>query len=99
MCAKNFDKIVIKEDKDKRGRKNGEIAELINDSILRFNRNAKCSIRLDEVEALEHAIKISNKDDIIVVFYEKLNPLLDFINDRQSINDLGTLVGNCKQYI
>ena len=99
ICAKNFDKIVIKEDKDKRGRKNGEIAELINDSILQFNRNAKCYIRLDEVEALEHAIRISNKDDIIVVFYEKLNPLLDFINNRQSINDLDTLVGNCKQYI
>lgn len=73
ICAKNFDKIVIKEDIDKRGRKNGEIAELLKSSIVQFNKNANLAICLDEVEALKHAIKISDKDDIIVVFYEKLS--------------------------
>ena len=34
---------------------------------------------LDEVEALKRALNIAVKDDIIVVFYEKLEPLIEVI--------------------
>lgn len=84
ICANNFDKIVIKEDKDKRGRRSGEIAELLKTAILNNNKDAKIKIRLDEVEALKHAIEVSEKGDIIVVFYEKLNPLLEFIREENT---------------
>lgn len=87
VCANNLDKIVIKEDKDKRGRENGEVAELLKNGILKINRNANLMICLDEVEALKNAIDISNKDDIIVVFYEKLDSLLEFVN-KEPINIL-----------
>ena len=79
ICANNLDKIVIKEDKDRRGRKIGEIAELLENAILKTNKNANLKVCLDEVEALKYAIDISNKEDIIVVFYEKLDLLLEFI--------------------
>lgn len=92
ICANNLDKIVIKEDKDKRGRKNGEIADLLKKAILKINKNANLKVCLDEVEALKYALNISNKDDIIVVFYEKLDLLLDFIKSEQ-IDNLDT---NCK---
>ena len=82
ICANNLDKIVIKEDKDRRGRKIGEIAELLENAILKTNKNANLKVCLDEVEALKYAIDISNKDDIIVVFYEKLDLLLEFIKRR-----------------
>ncbi len=97
ICAKNLDKIVIKEDKDKRGRRSGEIAELLKTAVLKNNKNAKIIIRLDEVEALKHAIEISKKGDIIVVFYEKLNPLLDFIN-KETISNINLLDKSYKQY-
>ena len=83
ICANNLDKIVIKEDKDRRGRKVGEIAELLEKAILKTNKNANLKICLDEVEALKYAIEISEKDDIIVVFYEKLDLLLDVIKEEQ----------------
>ena len=72
---------MIKEDKDKRGRKVGEIADLLEKAILKTNKNANLKICLDEVEALKYAIEISEKDDIIIVFYEKLDLLLDVIKE------------------
>ena len=63
-----LDKIIIKEDKDKRGRKNGEIASYIKEGILKSNKNANVKIILDEVEALKEAINESVKGDIIIVF-------------------------------
>ncbi len=87
ICANTLDKIIVKEDKDKRGRENGEVAELLKNAILKINRNANLMICLDEVEALKNAIDISNKDDIIVVFYEKLDSLLEFVN-KEPINVL-----------
>ena len=95
ICANNLDKIVIKEDKDRRGREIGEIAELLEKAILKTNKNANLKVCLDEVEALKYAIDISNKDDIIVVFYEKLDLLLEFIKE-ESINEMGALNANCK---
>jgi cyanophycin synthetase len=83
ICANNLDKIVIKEDKDRRGRKVGEIAEILEKAILKTNKNANPKICLDEVEALKYAIQISEKDDVIVVFYEKIDLLLDFIKQAQ----------------
>lgn len=90
ICANNLDKIVIKEDKDRRGRKIGEIAELLENAILKTNKNANVKVCLDEVEALKYAINISNKDDIIIVFYEKLDLLLEFIKE-EPINQMGVL--------
>jgi len=69
ICANGLDKIVIKEDKDRRGRKPGEMAEILKKSILRIKKNCNLNICLDEVKALEYAINISKKNDIIIVFY------------------------------
>jgi len=95
ICANNLDKIVIKEDKDRRGRKIGEIAELLENAILKTNKNANLKVCLDEVEALKYAIDTSNKDDIIVVFYEKLDLLLEFIKE-EPINQTSALNTNYK---
>lgn len=84
ICANNLDKIIVKEDKDRRGRKIGEVADILEKSILKANKNANLTVCLDEVEALRYAIEISDKNDTIVVFYEKLDSLLDFIKGEQS---------------
>jgi cyanophycin synthetase len=79
ICAKNLDKIIIKEDKDKRGRKSGEVAEILKKAVLNTKKNADFKVCLDEVEALKYAIRMSKKDDVIIVFYEKLEPLLEIV--------------------
>ncbi|MBS5984301.1 cyanophycin synthetase [Clostridium butyricum] len=83
ICCEYLDEIIIKEDKDRRGRSIGEVSQLLRISMLK-NRNKKnVKVYLDEVDALEYAIKISKKDDIIIVFYENIEPLLNYINNNE----------------
>lgn len=84
LCAENLDKIIIKEDIDKRGRKDGEIAQLLKQSIVNKNRNIISKICLSEVDALKQALDLSERGDIIIVFYEKFYPLLEIINNENS---------------
>lgn len=81
LCGKYIDKIYIKEDRDKRGRKKEEMARLLEKGVLLSGEKKFYKIILDEKEALKEALKTSLKGDIIVVFYEKLQPLIDVINE------------------
>lgn len=81
LCGKYIDKIYIKEDGDKRGRKKEEMAKLLEKGVLLSREKKFYKIILDEKEALKEALKTSLKGDIIVVFYEKLQPLIDVINE------------------
>ncbi len=83
VCCDNLDEIIIKEDRDRRGRAVGEISQLLKTSILKRESNKKVKLYLDEVEALEYALKISERNDIIIVFYEKIEPLIEFLNDNK----------------
>ncbi|MBM6839643.1 cyanophycin synthetase, partial [Clostridium saudiense] len=74
ISSKFIDRIIIKEDQDRRGRKVGEIAQLIKLGIDSYNKDTNTKIVLDEVEALRDAIKEANIGDSIIVFYEKINP-------------------------
>ena len=76
ISGENLDYIIIKEDADRRGRKAGEIAALIESGL---DEKVNRKIVLDEVMAFKEALKISNKDDIVIVFFEQLNPLREVI--------------------
>jgi len=85
-----FDYIYIKEDKDKRGRVEGEVADLLLNGVLSSGFNKKSAdIILDEKEALKSAIDNSNDGDIIIVFFEEYLPLLDLVKDK--INELSVV--------
>ncbi|MGL4570282.1 MAG: cyanophycin synthetase [Clostridium sp.] len=78
ISSENLDSIIIKEDRDRRGRERGEICNIIKMGI---DNSAKCKIILDESEAFREALKISNKGDIVVVFFEELAPLIKVLDD------------------
>ncbi|MBN1037492.1 cyanophycin synthetase [Clostridium botulinum] len=88
ICSEMLDKIIIKEDKDRRGRDEGEIASLLKNGVLRKNKNAKIHVCLDEIKALEKALMISKKGDTIVVFFEDLESIVKYINNKNSNNSL-----------
>ena len=90
IAGKYFDYIYIKEDLDKRGRKNGEIAELLSQGVLDSGFDTKNKeIILNEVDALEKAINDSLPGDIIIIFFEKYEPLLKLVKNNidEDIND------------
>lgn len=80
VSSKFIDKIIIKEDKDKRGRKPGEIAKVIKNGIDSCNKYVSVKMVLDEVEAFKEAIREATIGDSIIVFYEKIEPLIEVID-------------------
>ncbi len=81
ICAKFLDYIIVKEDKDLRGRNQGEIAKLIVDGLLKENKNIKHEVIFNEEDALIKAISMAEKGDSIVVFFENMNPLVKIIEE------------------
>ncbi|HEX3039817.1 MAG TPA: cyanophycin synthetase [Caproiciproducens sp.] len=84
LCAGAFDRIYIKEDSDKRGRNSLEVAGLFYEAILSSNfEKDKATVIENELDALKKAVEEAKAGDLIVVFYEKLEPLQDYL---KSIN-------------
>ncbi|KEI83095.1 cyanophycin synthetase [Clostridium botulinum A2 117] len=83
ICGENFDYVYIKEDRDKRGRKHGEIADLLKKGILETGfKNSKLNIVLDEEEALKKAIEFSNPGDLVIMFFEEFEPAENIVKDK-----------------
>ena len=86
MCSDVFDKIYIKEDSDKRGREDGEVADI----LLKGVRSGKCrnvKVVLDELDALKEAIYDSSKGDMVIEFYENFEKLSSYLNEKSEDNN------------
>lgn len=80
MCAKSFEKIYVKEDMDLRGRRKMEVAELLQRTVIRTGVSREnVEIILSETEALEKAMLDARPGDMIVLFYEELEPAIQVI--------------------
>lgn len=75
IIAKGFDKVIIKEDKDLRGREKGEVAHLLCETILSTEPDKSCKIVLDEVETFENCLENISENEVVVLFYDKLEPI------------------------
>ena len=80
IAAAYFDPLYVKEDADKRGRQPGEIAMLIADEVKRVSPGTRVSIELDEYRALEIAVHAHPNDQLLLMFYEKLEPIRHFMD-------------------
>jgi cyanophycin synthetase len=78
-AARGFQRIIIKEDRDTRGRSRGEIAGLLRRAVLSEAPGRDCRVELDEIEAMRMAIEEIEAGDIVVIFYEKLAPALSLL--------------------
>jgi cyanophycin synthetase len=74
-AAKGFDKVIVREDRDLRGRKPGDVANILRQAIRETSPAMECEVVLDEVEALRRAASQMVKGEVIVLFYEKLQPV------------------------
>ena len=81
--GENFDYIFIKEDKHNRIRKKGDVAELLKKGVLKteFNKD-NMKVILKEEEALKEAIKCSQEGDLIIMFFEEFEPLLNIVKNE-----------------
>ncbi len=85
IVAQGFDKILIREDEDLRGRKPGEIAELIFKTMKETENQLDCQIVLDELQAIEKAVEEMEENEIITLFYDDPQSLKNCLEKMNAI--------------
>lgn len=82
IAGSGFDQLIIKEDKDLRGRMAGETARLLRQGALEAGRSEQdIKVILSEEEAVGHALKYACENDLIAICYEKYDSTMRVIND------------------
>jgi cyanophycin synthetase len=97
QAAKIFDNIIIRHDKDLRGRSSEEISHLLQKGIYHVDPDKPISFILNECEAVEHAINNAIANALIVILSEKIEEVYNRLNDylemeKEKANGLRTLV-------
>lgn len=83
-AAKGLDFLYIKEDSDLRGRRQGEVANIIYQQALREGKKpSQMKIVLSEEEAFREALQSAQEGDIVVMFYEKAEQLRKILSQYE----------------
>lgn len=80
LCGRFFSKLYIKEDSDLRGRDAGEVADLLYSAAIEAGMDKdRISVIYQEDLALKKAIMDAAPGEMIVIFYEELDPVVKII--------------------
>jgi cyanophycin synthetase len=79
VAARGFHRIFVKEDRDLRGREAGQVARLLFEAVKGERPDRECRTMRDETEALEAAIRELGPGEVVVLFYEKLDLVMDVL--------------------
>lgn len=82
LSAGMFDRIIVKEDEDRRGRSEGEVAALIVQGIQSAGRSVPYNIILKESEALETALSQATDGALVVILPESVSRAINLIQSR-----------------
>ncbi|MBD2599846.1 cyanophycin synthetase [Microcystis viridis] len=87
LSALMFDRIIVKEDNDTRGRRRGEVADLILRGISEENASLRPEVILDETEALEKALSTVSEGGLVVIFPESVTQAINLIEKHRPLTD------------
>lgn len=85
-AANGFHRLFVKEDIDLRGRRPGEVATLLQKAIHSASPDKECRVIHNEVQALEAALSDLQDGELVVVFYEKLTPVMDVLRKHDAVS-------------
>ncbi|UBF25731.1 cyanophycin synthetase [Kovacikia minuta CCNUW1] len=83
LSAQMFDRIIIKEDDDNRGRPRGDAAKLICEGIQQVKADARHETILDETTAIETALNSASLNGLVVILPESVTRAISLINARR----------------
>lgn len=92
LAATMFDKIIIKFDKDLRGRTAKNIADLLLEGIAQINKKVPTEIIPEEKDAVEYAINNAEKGSFILICAGIVSETVELVNQLHKINSLSTQV-------
>jgi cyanophycin synthetase len=82
-----FDRIVIKEDDDTRGRPRGDVANWIRKGIQEEMPQSNCQIILDETSAIENTLDGAEDGSLVVILPESVSRAIRLIRARNPIEE------------
>ena len=90
LAASTFDEIVIREDANPRGRKRGEVAEMLVAAIAAGGQNGDAvKVVLDEIEAARAAIARANRNDLVILMADKPALVFEQLTGRGTGSEVG----------
>lgn len=82
VAGRGFQRLIIKEDEDLRGRKRGEVASLLLEGAMKAGlKKDQIDVILKEDEAIAFAIENASEGDLVVIFYENYESALKAIKE------------------
>lgn len=85
LSAKIFNRVIIKEDDDGRGRRPGEVAEFICKGIKQENPDCPYEISLKETEAINMGLDQATAGSLVVVLPESVTRAISLIEARNPL--------------
>lgn len=87
LSANMFDRIVIKEDDDTRGRPRGEAARLIAHGLQQTKPDCRFETILDETTAINTTLDKAPLNSLVVILPESVNRAIEMIEARRPIKE------------
>jgi cyanophycin synthetase len=84
-----FQEVILREDKDLRGRQPGELPRMLQEVIRSSHPDLPTEIVLDELEALDQALDRASDTDLVVLLCEKPDRVLAHLKSRGAMVDAG----------
>src|SRR5690606_36485451 len=91
LAAQMFDEIIIRQDKNLRGKTEQEIIDLMTTGISEIDPNKKVTIIKKETEAIDYAIKNASKNSFITICSDVVPDALDQILRLKERDDIGEM--------
>ncbi|BAZ16207.1 cyanophycin synthetase [Calothrix sp. NIES-4071] len=87
LAADIFDRVIIKEDDDTRGRQRGSAAELILKGIKQVKPNFTYETILDETQAINKALDAAPDNSLVVILPESVSRAIELIRARGVVKE------------
>lgn len=82
IVAEHFDEIIIREDEDLRGRRSGEVPDLIRQTAQKYNPGVVCQCISSEKEAIKTALETQKSEpQMVTIFYDNIDYALAALRD------------------
>lgn len=91
LSATIFDRIIIKEDDDSRGRPRGQAAELISQGIRQEKPDCHYESILDETQAINTALDQAPEGGLVVILPESVSRAISLIEVRRPLQEQNSL--------
>lgn len=92
IAAQMFDEIIIRQDKNLRGKSEQEIIKMLNDGIKKQDPNIKTTIIPSEKEAIIHAVKNAKKGTLIICCSDVIPDALDLVMHFKELESKGEMI-------